>query len=302
MGSLAKRWVFTLNNPTQDEIEALTSWAESNPLYLIIGHEYGVNNGTPHLQGFLILKRKRRLAQLKLVPGLARAHLEVARGSSIQAATYCKKDGNFHEFGEPPAASEQGKRSDFESFKEWCKTCDSTPTETEIADLYPALYGRYPRACLKFVDLFCPKPTLVQPTSVLRTWQQDLYSALLEPANDRKVIFIVDEIGNVGKSWLIRFMLSRHPELTQRLSIGKRDDLAYAVDETKSIFLFDIPRGQMQFMQYSVLEQLKDGLIFSAKYESRTKVFKHRNHVVVFSNEDPEMDKLSADRYVVVKL
>lgn len=301
MGSLAKRWCFTLNNPTEREIEQIRAWASTNPEFLIYGEETGLNNGVPHLQGFFILKRKRRLAQIKRIPGFERAHLEVARGSTASNLDYCRKDGNYHEFGDTPEA-EQGRRSDFESFKEWCKSRNSPPTETEIADIYPALYGRYPRACLKFVELFCPKNDLVVPTAQLRNWQQDLYAALMEPANDRKIVFVVDNEGNTGKSWFIRFMLTRHTAETQRLSVGKRDDLAFAIDETKSIFLFDIPREQMEYLQYSVLEQLKDGLIFSPKYESRTKVLKEKAHVVVFSNEDPNYDKLSADRYVTIRL
>lgn len=301
MGSLAKRWCFTLNNPSELEIEELSLWASTNPEYLIFGKETGVNNGVPHLQGFFILKRKRRLAQIKRIPGLARAHLEVARGPTGAAAAYCRKDGDFYEFGDTPT-TEQGRRSDFESFKDWCKARDSPPTETEIADLYPSLYGRYRGACLKFVDLFCRKNDMVLPNSQLRAWQQDLYAALMEPANDRKIVFVVDNEGNTGKSWFIRFMLTRHALETQRLSVGKRDDLAFAIDETKSIFLFDIPREQMEYLQYSVLEQIKDGLIFSPKYESRTKQLKNKAHVVVFGNEDPDYNKLSADRYVVVNL
>lgn len=299
MGSLAKRWVFTLNNPTEEEEEQIRAWASTNPEYLIFGRETGLNNGVPHLQGFVILKRKRRLVQLKRIPGFARAHFEVARGSTAAAADYCKKDGDFFEFGDTPV-NEQGRRSDFESFKEWCKTRNSPPTETEIADAYPSLFGRYRASCLKFVDLFGPKPGLVAATSTLRTWQQDLYSAIMEPANDRKIVFVVDNEGNIGKSWFIRFMISKHPDLVQHLSVGKRDDLAFAVDVTKSIFLFDIPREQMEYLQYSVLEQIKDGLVFSPKYESRTKVLRHKSHVVVFCNEEPNYEKLSRDRYAVV--
>lgn len=296
--SLAKRWVFTLNNFTPGEAADFDNWASTNAAYSVVGIERGAN-GTPHLQGFFILKRKRRLAQVKLIPGLGRAHLEICRGTAAQAATYCKKDGDFTEHGECPAG-EQGKRNDFETFKEWCKACDSAPSESRLADEWPGLFARYPRACLKFVDLFCPKPMLVPDTAELRDWQLTLYDMLQQPADDRKIIFVVDAAGNVGKSWFIRYMLTKHSEDVQRLSVGKRDDLAFAVDETKKVFLFDIPREQLEYLQYSVLEQLKDGLIFSSKYESRTKVIRGHCHVVVMTNESPDMNKLSVDRYTLM--
>ena len=84
--------------------------------------------------------------------------------------------------------------------------------------------------------------------------------------------------------------------------MGKRDDLAYAIDITKRIFFFDIPRKSMEFIQYGVLEQLKDQMIFSAKYESVNKVIPHKVHVIVFSNEQPDREAMSQDRYYVTNL
>lgn len=295
----AKRWCFTLNNPTNDEIDGLIRWATTNPAYLIFGREVG-DNGTPHLQGFFLLKRRRRLSQCKQLPGLSRAHFEIARGSTNQAISYCKKDGDFQEFGECPVVG-QGKRSEFEQLKEWCKALTTMPSERDLADAFPSLYGRYPKACFKFVELFGPSPRLVE-SPVLRNWQRDLYQMLQAPADDRKIIFVVDDVGNTGKSWFIRFMLTQHPESCQRLSVGKRDDLAYAVDPSKHMFLFDIPRGQSEYIQYSVLEQLKDGLIFSSKYESRNKVMASKSHVVVMTNEQPDLNKLSMDRYAIINI
>lgn len=46
----------------------------------------------------------------------------------------------------------------------------------------------------------------------------------------------------------------------------------------------------MEFFQYSVLEKLKDQLIFSSKYYSRVKVLLHP--VLVFCNEMPDETKM----------
>ena len=84
------------------------------------------------------------------------------------------------------------------------------------------------------------------------------------------------------------------------LRVAKRDDIAHSIDENKRIFMFDIERASMEYLQYSILEQLKDGLVFSPKYDSRVKRIKSNAHVVVFCNEHPDPTKLSEDRYHVI--
>ena len=49
-------------------------------------------------------------------------------------------------------------------------------------------------------------------------------------------------------------------------------------------------------MSYSAIESLKDGLLFSGKYEGGVKLFPPP-HVVIFANFLPDMTKLSIDRW-----
>lgn len=302
--SLAKRWCFTLNNPTDDELflhsvhgESVTAEPDDSEFsYFIFGQETG-ENGTPHLQGFFILRSKRRLNQIKALPGFARAHLEVARGSPKQAADYCKKDGNFSEFGVLPAGA--GNASSFEALREWVKTQDPAPTLTDVWEVFPALAGRYPRAVSDCITRFGKRPELVD--GALRPWQLGLNETVNGPADDRKIIFVVDEEGNIGKSWLTRYWLTKR-DGTQFMSVGKRDDLAFAVDEQSDLFVFDIPRGNMEFVQYGIFEQLKNRVVFSTKYQSKTKILANTPHVVVFCNEQPDMTKLTQDRYEIIEL
>lgn len=50
-----------------------------------------------------------------------------------------------------------------------------------------------------------------------------------------------------------------------------------------------------------IIEQIKNGIYFSGKYESQMKYDKPP-HVVVFSNTMPDQSKLSADRWNIVFL
>lgn len=294
----AKRWCFTINNYTAAELQALVDSAD-NFDYLCFGRERGDNN-TPHLQGFVVLKVKLRLRNVKALPGFERAHLEAARGTNQQAADYCKKDGDFEEFGTLPTG--QGQRSDFEALKDWLKGLEQRPDDREVAEKYPSLWGRYKSSCINFMDLFCPAPRLVPENVTLREWQQSVHDIVDQEPNDREVIFVHDDNGNTGKSYLTRYWFSVYPDMVQLLSIGKRDDLAHAIDKSKRLFIFDVPRGGMQFLQYTILEQLKNRVVFSPKYDSTTKVLKHVPHVVVFCNEEPDRTKMTRDRFKVVHI
>lgn len=103
--SPSNAWCFTLNNYTKIEYEFLSSSFsnESERYFYIIGKEVGAN-GTPHLQGYVALKdRKKKFRPLPKF-GVFRGendnkkqaiHFERARGNRKQNYEYCSKDGEF---------------------------------------------------------------------------------------------------------------------------------------------------------------------------------------------------------------
>jgi len=297
----AKHWVFTKNNYSDADQQHLRSVVTVAPdfEYLVFGREQG-DNGTPHLQGYVSFSTRKRFTQVTAI--LPRGtHIEGARGNPRQASHYCKKDGDFEEFGTLPVG--QGKRTDFERFAEFVRAFylehGHRPHESVIAVEFPSLFARYRTNLNALSGYLCP-PTVLT-SGDLKPWQQSLYDELHGAPDDRKVLFYVDYEGGTGKSFFIRYALSKKPNDVQMLSVGKRDDLAFAVDVSKRWFLFNVPRGGMEHLRYEILEQLKDRMVFSPKYESSTKLLEHNCHVVVFCNEDPEPGKMSDDRYVIRK-
>lgn len=268
--------------------------------YLVVGKEVAPTTGTRHLQGFVILANPQR--RQWLVDLLGQAHYEIARGTSAQCADYCKKDGDFIEEGTFPAS--QGKRSDIDAVIEWCKDFVSdnkrAPNDRELAEHQPKAFLLYSKRLSNLCKALAPPPVIREGTP--NEWQNGLVEAVQDESDDRSIIFYVDENGGKGKTWVQQYLVTKHPAEVQILGIGKRDDLAHAIDPTKRIFLINVPRGNMEFLQYSILEQLKDQMIFSPKYESQMKTLPEPPHVIVFSNEHPDLDKMSNDRALVTEL
>lgn len=79
----------------------------------------------------------------------------------------------------------------------------------------------------------------------------------------------------------------------------KHADMAYALPNVLRVLFLDCTRQQVEFLPYSFIESLKDGVVFSPKYESRVKHY-GPVHVVVMMNQNPDMDKLSEDRYRII--
>lgn len=93
--SQSKNWCFTVNNYSVLDDQTLQDMPYK---YLIYGREVG-DEGTPHLQGYVQLKKITRLTGMKKLHPTA--HWEVAKGTEEQNRTYCSKEGDFQEFGTP---------------------------------------------------------------------------------------------------------------------------------------------------------------------------------------------------------
>lgn len=296
----SKHWCFTHFNYTPDDVRAYTALGNSSATeYIVFGREICPETGTPHLQGFVTFSSRQRFRQVKTkLPG--NPNIRAADGTPLQAATYCKKDNNFTEIGEVPV--EPGHRSDIDSFVAWCRERTSVPPAHEVIRAFPALaVSRGIDRLMPIVEAHVNWAPLVTGQPVLRGWQDELFGKLEEPASDRTIDFYVDNDGGAGKTFFCQYCLDRLPK-TQYLTVGKAGDLAHMIDESNRVFLFDAARSQMEFLQYQVLEMLKNRLVFSPKYASRMKRLAVVPHVIVFCNEHPNESKLSADRVNVVDL
>lgn len=65
---------------------------------MVYGREVGTKEHTPHLQGYIQLKKRLRMLSLKKKLGINTIHLEKQRAkNSEDARNYCLKDGDIEE-------------------------------------------------------------------------------------------------------------------------------------------------------------------------------------------------------------
>lgn len=145
----ARRYCFTLNNPTDGERASLGQLSLGGRIrYLVCGNEVAAS-GTRHLQGYLELDSPQRINAVKGILGVDRVHLEAARGTPHQAAEYCKKEGDiFLEFGTYSAG--QGRRNDLSEVQ---SDINSGETLVGIANKYFGAFIKYGKGIRSYFAL-----------------------------------------------------------------------------------------------------------------------------------------------------
>lgn len=284
----SRSFAFTLNNYDEAELVSLReSLSKKEKVrYAIFGYEKG-ESGTPHLQGFFTCVKPSSFPAAKALVG-NRAHVEAAKASEARNRAYCSKEGKVEEFG---ARSSPGSRTDLDGFKKAVK--GGLSDLKRLREDHSAVLAKYPRFCSEYIRDHVKSPEL--PCHSLHPWQQELNQKLLHEPDDRKVIFVVDEKGNNGKSWFAKYYCSLHDNAFL-MRPGKHADMTYILPPTLRVLFLDCTRKQIEFMPYTFLEELKDGYVQCTKYESCIKVYS-KMHVVVLMNQMPDEKALSADRY-----
>ena len=141
-----------------------------------------------------------------------------------------------------------------------------------------------------------------------RPWQYELKEYVNNPT-DRRVIWVVGEGGDEGKNFFqnrIEEQYGKHRVCAMTLAARSKDILhcmREVVDITTDIFLFNIERGvYMENIDYTLLEEIKDGEALAEKYETTILEISRPNVIIVFANGYPDTGKLSPDRWMIFKI
>lgn len=139
-----RRFTFTLNNYTEDQIKYLEGWqsSENRVQCIYFGREVAPTTQTPHLQGFICFKSP---SQLRAVingfskHGCPGTHVELMKASIDKNKEYCSKEGQTYLFGSVPS-SHTGKTAASEY---------AHAIELATQDDFFQLYELYPELSVK---------------------------------------------------------------------------------------------------------------------------------------------------------
>lgn len=201
--------------------------------------------------------------------------------------------GTSWQLGKQPGVSKPGERTDFDAIREVLR--DHGPEEgiRLVAEQFPGQFIRYPSGITQLAQLVIPK-VRESDEFILRPWQQALQTIVKGKPHPRHIYWVEDGLGNSGKSRLSTYLCR---EMGAVELDGRLQDAAFSYTGQK-IVIFDLARAVEPATLrdlYIVAEKLKNGQIYSSKYQSRLKVF-DVPHVIFFSNSPPPVGVWSIDR------
>lgn len=320
-----RNWVWTLHNPTDAEITHIQSFDATTCKCIIYGHEL-TKEGVPHLQGYIELEGSpKRFTALKALFDPVKCkmskqfrlncHPRAAKATRTDNIRYCSKGLQSHEeyeqlgengpnYGKDAKVYKQifkeehegqGKRNDWNEIYDSIK---ETPDFADILEKFPEYAMTYPHGIQKAIDTVINsknKERLFEEMNSLKlfTWEEKLLTELKSVPDRRKIIWYVDLIGGSGKSTFAKYLLAKGD--CAYFTNCKSADIAHAYKGERTV-IFDFTRSVEGRINYEIIESIKNGVVFSGKYNSGLKV--HATpHIICFSNFNPELNKLSQDRW-----
>ena len=321
------RLCFTLNNYTALHEEQLANNKKTRGI--MWARETG-EQGTPHLQGYMEFSKQTGFKEIKTWgEAFHNMHLENAAGSYDHNLSYVKgpwegEDRKTRKWKSKPLndtfvsygkfnTKGSGARTDIEDVRD--ALVGGMPVK-EVAYTFPMVYAKYPKFVKEIGHWESEKDALAALEKEMegqqpKPWQQKVIDFVSVDPDPRKVFWVWSEAGNMGKTWVGKYLRLNHNALI--LEPGRRADLAYIfAGNIKKTVVIDLPRTTAPSADsdqchtamnglYNFIESLKNGYMISSKYESREVTFTVP-HVVCFANYPPDKSKLSADRWVVLCL
>lgn len=267
-----------------------------------------------HYQGYVCFKSNQRLSALKKLNETT--HWDYRIGDHQQAYDYVTKEdtrvsyeeahneflGCYHIIDEGDEKSIPRTRGERMDLRELISDIKKGDDNYELLENHPTEYFKFYKHVSHVKEVFNEHKWKLEPSKLdrmtFRPWQRDVYEKLMLQ-NDRKILWVVDGIGNTGKSIFGKLLQKKH-EAFLVTSMSEKH-VAYAYNG-QGIIVFDLTRDSYRSVNYTMLEHFKDGNVFVDHYESKNKHVPEDVKVLVLSNFEPEQEKLSSDRWEIFKI
>lgn len=301
----------TVHDYTETDIQKLKEFGQEKCRFMVIGYETCPSTGRPHLHTVMQLKAQTRVSTLQAIvnPRVMNCQFPLHSTDPFSpkfVVDYCKKgecskeDWDKHgnkaeyfglnaEFWEVGKFVPPGTRTDLLKLVD---AINEAPTFRSVLrnEAVAETLSRHLNFAKQVYDAKIPKP---MEDFTPRPWQQKLLDELVQPPDARTIYWVCDPSGGSGKTTFATYLVRNHNAI---ILAGKAQDMFYAYDN-EPIIVIDIPRADtLEYINYGAIEKLKDGVFFSGKYNSCLKLREHQAHVLVFSNEEPQRNKWTADR------
>jgi len=270
-------------------------------VYLVYQLEKAPDTGRYHYQGYVAFHCKKKLATLKNTA--PEWHWDARRGTHMDAKAYCTKDasrieGPFEYGTDAEIPTKKGDRSDL---KRLADALQEDP-DTDLTEDFGAELIKFPGGINAYKNELKNKKNkleLAENFSLFKpTPWQSVALKKLEKQNDRQILWVVDETGGRGKTYLAKWMIATQSAFY--VQSGKKEDITFAYGNEK-VVIFDYTRADKEYVNYGIIESFKNGLVWSPKYQSTLKIM-NIPKIIVFSNWEPDRTKLSSDRWQVMDL
>lgn len=125
---------------------------------------------------------------------------------------------------------------------------------------------------------------------------------LLDKQNDRGVLVWVDTTGNVGKSFLTRWLVERRRAYYVPPTVDNVKQIIQWVCsgyKGQPYIVIDIPRSAKWTQSlYTGIEAIKDGIVYDTRYSANLRDI-WGCKILVLTNTYPNLDALSKDRWTI---
>ena len=143
------------------------------------------------------------------------------------------------------------------------------------------------------------------PIVELYGWQKSAESVIKKEPDNRTIFWIWSREGGRGKSTFVRYLCQNMGAI---ICAGKASDMKFQIVKYierndgcfPEIIVFDVPRSMENYLSYTGIEEIKNGVFASNKYESDMVIMPHP-HVVVLANFSPDLNNkdMSSDRFEI---